>query len=61
MPFRLVAALCWLLLCSLAMADDTDPSLVIDRYTQHFVVAADGSYTLTVDHAKTIAQHGALQ
>ena len=61
MPFRLVAALCWLLFCSVAMADDTDPSLVIDRYTQHFVVAADGSYTLTVDHAKTIAQQRALQ
>ena len=61
MPFHLVVALCWLLLCSVAKADDTDPSLVIDRYTQHFVVATDGSYTLTVDHVKTLAQQRAVQ
>ncbi|MES2317873.1 MAG: DUF3857 and transglutaminase domain-containing protein [Pseudomonadota bacterium] len=61
MSFRLVAALCSLLFCSLAAADDTDPSLVVNYYTQHFVVATDGSYTLTVDHAKTIVLQRALQ
>lgn len=44
-----------------AMADDTDPALVVDRYIQHFVVETDGSYQLSVDHAKTIAARSALQ
>lgn len=38
----------------------TDPSLVVDRYIQHFVVARDGAYTLTVDHAKTIVDARAI-
>ena len=61
MPFRLVAALCSLLLCSAATADDTDPSLIINKFVQHYVVAQDGSYSVTVDHAKTIAQQRAVQ
>jgi hypothetical protein len=44
-----------------AAADDTDPSLVVDRYIQHFVVETDGSYRLRVEHAKTIAARSALQ
>ena len=61
MPFCLVAALCALLLCSAATADDTDPSLVVNNFIQHYVVAPDGSYSLTVDHVKTIAQQRAVQ
>ena len=61
MSLRLAAALCWLLLCSAAIADDTDPSMVVNKYTQTYVVAADGSYTLSVEHAKTIVQQRALQ
>jgi transglutaminase-like putative cysteine protease len=61
MSFRHVAALCWLLFCSAAMADDTDPSVVVNQYIQHYVVASDGSYSLTVDHAKTIVQQRAVQ
>lgn len=65
MPPRLAAALLCLVLCgaaeSAAPDTGTDPSLVIDRYVQHFVVDADGSYTLTVDHAKTIAEQRAVQ
>ena len=61
MPLRLAAALCWLLLCCAVRADDTDPSLVIDKYIQHFVVEADGSYALTVDHVKRIVLQRAVQ
>jgi transglutaminase-like putative cysteine protease len=47
----------------LARAADTgtDPSLVIDKYIQHFVVSPDGSYVLTVDNVKTIAEQRAVQ
>jgi transglutaminase-like putative cysteine protease len=38
----------------------TDPSLIVDNYTQHFVVARDGAYTLTVDHAKIIVDARAI-
>ena len=62
MFLRIAAALCCLLSLSAARAaDDTDPSLVIDRYLQHFVVATDGSYRLSVQHAKTIALQRAVQ
>ena len=61
MLMRIAALLCLLILCSTAAADDTDPSVVIDRYVQHFVVATDGSYTLTIEHAKTIVQARAVQ
>ena len=61
MLMRNAALCCLCMLCSTAMADDTDPSVVVDRYIQHFVVATDGSYTLTVDHAKTIVQQRAVQ
>ena len=58
----LVAALCCLLvLSSAAKADDTDPSLIIERYVQHFVVNLDGSYSMTVDNVKLIAQQRAVQ
>lgn len=58
----LAALLCCLLLWArAAAADDTDPSLTIDRYIQHFVVETDGSYQLSVEHAKTIAARSALQ
>ena len=64
MPFRLLAALCCLLALphpALARDTGTDPSLVIDKYIQHFVVETDGSYTVTVDNVKTIAQQRAVQ
>lgn len=62
MRICLAALLCCLLQwAGPAVADDTDPSLVIDRYLQHFVVETDGSYLLTVEHAKTIAAPAALQ
>jgi transglutaminase-like putative cysteine protease len=49
--------------CALAAAHDTgtDPSLVVDKYIQHYVVEPDGSYTVTVDNAKTIVQQRAVQ
>lgn len=49
--------------CALAAAHDTgtDPSLVVDKYIQHYVVEKDGSYTVTVDNAKTIVQQRAVQ
>jgi transglutaminase-like putative cysteine protease len=64
MPCRLAAALCCLLalpLCARGADTGTDPSLVIDKYIQHFVVETDGSYTLTVDNVKTIVQPRAVQ
>jgi transglutaminase-like putative cysteine protease len=62
MQSRVFAALFLLLVSwSAGAADDTDPSLVIDRYIQHYVVATDGSYRLTVDHAKSIRQQRAVQ
>jgi len=60
MFLRLAAALCLLLSCGPASADDTDPSLVIDKYVQHFVVNTDGSYVLTVDQVKRIVQERAI-
>ena len=65
MHFRFAALLCTLCAALLlqrgARADDTDPSVVVDNFIQHYVVATDGSYRLTVDHAKTIAQQRAVQ
>jgi transglutaminase-like putative cysteine protease len=64
MPARLAAALSLLLLlCCSAFARDTgtDPALIVEKYIQHFVVDPNGSYTLTVDNAKTIAQQRAIQ
>lgn len=61
---RFVAVSC-LFVCAAAHGQTTDtgtdPSLVIERYLQHFVVNTDGSYTLTVDNAKTIARQKAVQ
>jgi transglutaminase-like putative cysteine protease len=50
-------------LCGGAAARDTatDPSLVVNKYIQHYVVEADGSYALTVDNAKTIVLPRAVQ
>jgi transglutaminase-like putative cysteine protease len=39
----------------------TDPSIVIDKYIQHYVVQPDGSYRLTVDNVKTIVLPHAVQ
>lgn len=39
----------------------TDSSVVVDRFIQHVVVEPDGSYKLTVDNAKTVAQQRAVQ
>jgi transglutaminase-like putative cysteine protease len=64
MPHRLAAALLFLLVsCCAASARDTgtDPSLVIEKYIQHFVVNTDGSFTLTVDNVKLLAQQRAVQ
>ena len=76
MSIHHAAAACCLLACCLAPAratdsvlasarakaadTGTDPSLVVDRYIQHFVVARDGAYTLTVDHVKTIVDARAI-
>jgi transglutaminase-like putative cysteine protease len=64
--FRPAALLCCVLSCllaGLARAADTgtDPSLVIDKYIQHFVVNPDGSFVMTVDNVKTIAEQRAVQ
>lgn len=59
------AALLFLLaaLCGGAGAQDTgtDSSMVVERYIQHYVVEPDGSYTVTVDNAKTIREPRAVQ
>ena len=61
MILRIAAALlCFLMWGRAAYADDTDPSVIVDNYLQHFEVESDGSYRLTVDHAKTIAQKRAV-
>lgn len=53
---HLVRLLLLLLCCGAACAQDTgtDRSVIIDRYLQHFVVDDDGSYTLTVENARSI-------
>lgn len=57
-------SLLWLLfaLCAGATARDTgtNTSMVINRSIQHFVVEPDGSYTVTVDIARTIAEPRAI-
>jgi len=60
---RVAALLCCLFLLTGAAATDTgtDPSLVIEKYHQHFVVETDGSYTLTIDNVKLIAAQRAVQ
>ncbi|ALK95423.2 DUF3857 domain-containing transglutaminase family protein [Massilia sp. WG5] len=65
MPRRYCALLClWILFtCGQVLARDTgtDPGVVVDRSIQHYVVEPDGSYQLSVDHAKTIVQPRALR
>jgi transglutaminase-like putative cysteine protease len=61
---RFVAVMLMLFaLCAGASARDTgtDNAVVVNRYLQHFVVEPDGSFTVTVDIAKTIAQPRAIQ
>ena len=68
MPTCLAAVLSALLLlantsaAAAAPADTgTDPSVVIDKYLQHYVVETDGSYRLTVDNVKTLVLARAVQ
>ncbi len=64
LSFRPALFLCCLLaLPSLARTADTgtDPSIVIEKYIQHFEVDPDGAYTLTVDNVKAIAEQRAVQ
>jgi transglutaminase-like putative cysteine protease len=63
-PSRSAVLLCCLFAVQAAAAaadTGTDPSIVIDKYIQHFVVNPDGSFTLTVDNVKTIAEQRAVQ
>lgn len=63
MQFLRLALLLFLFaLCAGAAARDTgtDTSMVIDRSVQHFLVEPDGSYTVTVDIARTIAEPRAI-
>lgn len=61
---RLVPWLCALACCAAQARrhtdTGTDPSLVIDKLHQSYVIAADGSYTLIVDEVRTIARASAL-
>jgi transglutaminase-like putative cysteine protease len=63
--FRPALLLCFLccLLPSLGGATDTgtDPSIVIEKYIQHYLVKPDGAYTLTVDNVKAIKEPRAVQ
>ncbi|HZX26479.1 MAG TPA: DUF3857 and transglutaminase domain-containing protein [Telluria sp.] len=47
--------------CASAQDTGTDPSLVVNRYVQHFVVEPDGAYILTIDNARTIREPRAVQ
>ncbi|MDL2355417.1 MAG: DUF3857 and transglutaminase domain-containing protein [Pseudomonadota bacterium] len=61
-PCRTALLLCCLLAGRAGAADTgTDPSLVIEKYIQHFLVNTDGSFTLTVDNVKSIAEQRAVQ
>lgn len=68
MPIDLAAArrsaaglLCSIAWCA-AQAHDTgtDPSLIIEKYAQSYVVNANGSYTLTMDDVRVIASERAI-
>ncbi|MET3134034.1 transglutaminase-like putative cysteine protease [Oxalobacteraceae bacterium GrIS 1.11] len=62
--FNAARPLAALLLCWSAGAQardtGTDPSLVIEKFAQAYVVDADGAYTLTVDDIRSIAQEQAI-
>jgi transglutaminase-like putative cysteine protease len=53
----------FLFACGRVLARDTgtDPSIVVDRTIQHYVVETSGAYRLTVDNAKTIIEQRAVQ
>ncbi|MDC8760244.1 DUF3857 domain-containing transglutaminase family protein [Janthinobacterium fluminis] len=61
-PRRVAAALLCAAACCGAQARDTgtDAAVVIERYAQSYVVAADGSYTLTVDDERSIVLERAI-
>ncbi|MCC6069416.1 DUF3857 domain-containing transglutaminase family protein [Massilia sp. GCM10020059] len=65
MMLRSIAILCFLLITRAAAAvpadTGTDPSLVIDKHRQHFVVNRDGSFTYTLDMVTTIVEPRAVQ
>lgn len=52
--------LCVALRPALARDSGTDHSVIVDRYLRHVVVDEGGSYTLTVEQAKTIVTRQAL-
>jgi transglutaminase-like putative cysteine protease len=58
---RMMFFLCCLLSLCTARADDNDPAMAIDQYRQHYVVASDGSYHVTVDHTKLLREQRAVQ
>ena len=58
----LAGLLCWCAAATGAAADTgTDPALVIERLAQSYVVARDGSYTVTVDEVRRIVLERAIQ
>jgi transglutaminase-like putative cysteine protease len=59
----LLLCVLYCLLPSIAGATDTgtDPSIVIEKYVQQYVVGTDGAYTLTVDNVKAIKEPRAVQ
>jgi hypothetical protein len=58
---RFTVAILFAMLNAVALADDTDPSMVVNHFVQHFAVNKDGSYVLTVDQTKTIVLQRAVQ
>lgn len=62
---RSIALLCCLLMtravAGVPADTGTDPSLVIDKYRQHFMVNRDGSFIFTFDMVTTIAEPRAVQ
>ena len=54
----LLCALSWC--CAQARDTGTDPSLIIEKNAQSYVINLDGSYALTVDDERSIAQERAV-
>jgi hypothetical protein len=65
---RIIALLCWAAACNACcnvccaqpLDDGTDAAMVVEQSLQSYVVNRDGSYTLTVDEVRTIAQQRAV-